>query len=156
MPSRCQGLMGSGAAVCPVPPWRAFLCTSAAPFLCPACFAVLCRQRGFPFGVYAGGLGGLAFAGLRCVLLLLFSVLFGLCFGKAFSGSAVFCVGLCCWLGSLRVPLGLLLAFLPLPPFPLSRLFVTTIMETSLRIFVHFLPSLCFIRSSFVVLCFTT
>jgi hypothetical protein len=37
----------------------------------------------------------------------------------------VFCVGLCCWVGSLRVPLGFLLDFLPHPPFPLSRLFVT-------------------------------
>jgi hypothetical protein len=37
---------------------------------------------------------------------------------RGFSASAVFCVGLCCWVGSLGVPLGFLLAFLPLPPFP--------------------------------------
>jgi hypothetical protein len=60
-----------------------------------------------------------------CVWLLLFSDSVGFCFSAAFSASAVFRVGLCCWAGSLRVPFGFLLAFLPLPPFPLSRLFVT-------------------------------
>jgi hypothetical protein len=43
---------------------------------------------------------------------------------RRFSANAVFCVGLYCWVGSLSVPFGFLIDFLPLPPFPLFRLFV--------------------------------
>jgi hypothetical protein len=75
-------------------------------------------------GVCVGGLGGLVRSGFCCVWLLLSSVSVGLCSRAASYASAVFCVGLCCWVGSLRVPFGVLLDFLLVPPFPLSRRFV--------------------------------
>jgi hypothetical protein len=75
--------------------------------------------------VSAGGLGGLVCSHFCCVWLLLLSVSVGVCSSAASSASAVFFVGLCCWVGSLSVPFGFLLAFLPLPPFPLSHLCIT-------------------------------
>jgi hypothetical protein len=65
------------------------------------------------------------------VLVFAFSVSVGVCSSVAFYASAVFCVGLCCWVSSLHVPFGFLLAFLSLPPFPLSRLFLAHFLQKS-------------------------
>jgi hypothetical protein len=89
-----------------------------------ATIVLLGAGRWFPFGVCAGGL---ACSALCCVWLL-FSVPVGLRSRAATPASAVFFGRLYYCVGSLRVTLGFLLDFLPLPPFPPLRLFVTQLL----------------------------
>jgi hypothetical protein len=91
VPPCCRGLAGSGVGVCAAPPWPAW---ARRPFLCP-CFAVLrcCR---FPFGVYAGGLFRPC---LLCIVLYVVVAFFCSGWFVPFAAFAVFCVGLCCWVG---------------------------------------------------------
>jgi hypothetical protein len=64
---------------------------------------------------------------------MLSSVSVGFCSRAASSAYAMFFVGLCCWVCSLRVPFGFLLDFLLVLPFSLLRLFAAPMQMARMR-----------------------